>query len=138
MKAGSTTLRFIFVASIKLTGLNKLLKKFQRRPDEIQKLTAAAINIEAEIIMAKAKVLTPVDLGTLRSTGFVKPPKFRRSKISISLGFGGPAAEYALFVHEDLTANHVVGQAKFLEEPFKQSLSGMSTRIAKRVENGLT
>lgn len=126
------------MAKVKLVGLSKLLKKFQRRPEEILKLTAAAINIEAEIIMAEAKGLAPVDLGTLRASGFVKPPKFRRSKISISLGFGGPAAEYALFVHEDLTANHPVGQAKFLEQPFKKRLSGMSARIAKRIENGLT
>ena len=29
----------------------------------------------------------------------------------------GYAAEYAIFVHENLTAHHPVGQAKFLEEP---------------------
>jgi hypothetical protein len=47
-----------------------------------------------------------------------------------TIGFGGPAAKYAIIVHEDLNAHHVTGSAKYLEIPFKQAVKGMAKRIA--------
>lgn len=126
------------MAKLRIKGLKKIRDMFRRRPDQVQRLTALAINAEAESIITDAKELTPVDLGTLRSTGHVKPLKLSRNKITVSFGFGGPSAEYALFVHEDLNAFHDNGQAKFLSIPFSLHLPGMSKRIAKRVERGLT
>jgi hypothetical protein len=118
----------------RIKGLNRVKANLKKKPDAVKSALAAALNIEAEIIMSMAKALTPVDLGALRSSGHVKAPVFKRNKISVEIGFGGPAAPYAIFVHEDLTAAHPVGQAKFLEVPFKQQMSGLSNRIAKRLE----
>lgn len=118
--------------------MRRLQRKFKERPKEVLKLAAQSINVEAEAIMAEAKEITPVDLGALRASGLVMPVQFMPTKIRVAMGFGGPSAPYAIYVHEDLTANHPVGQAKFLEQPFRDRLPGMSKRIAERIERGLT
>jgi hypothetical protein len=47
---------------------------------------------------------------------------------------GGPAAPYAIYVHEDLEAIHPVGQAKFIESVLLESRPFMAARIAKRID----
>jgi hypothetical protein len=53
--------------------------------------------------------------------------------VSVRVEVGGPAAPYALLVHEDLTAHHPVGGAKYLERAAHARERGMGARIAKRV-----
>lgn len=79
---------------------------------------ASAMVVEQEKVMAQAKGLTPVDKGPLRASGTVLPPEVSGTTITVASGFGGAAKDYALTQHEDLTLNHTVGQAKFLEGPF--------------------
>lgn len=66
-------------------------------------------------LLPLAKERTPVDYGILRDSGLVKLPKITKDGVTVEIGFGGGAAHYALWVHEDLEAKHEVGQAKFLE-----------------------
>lgn len=61
------------------------------------------------------KPRTPVLTGALRASEFVDGPDFTSKVIEVSLNAGGPAAPYAWFVHENLDANHTVGQAKYIE-----------------------
>lgn len=109
---------------------------------------------EGERIMAASKPLVPVDTGALRSTGYVALPKIDGSRVSLEIGYGGPAGGnqqtgpfisprsgrtvlpgqpvgYAVVVHEDLTARHTVGQAKYLEKPFLEARRGQAERIAR-------
>src|SRR6059036_477727 len=73
-----------------------------------------------ETVMTDAKATyVPVDTGALRASGFVDGPD---AAGTVTLGFGGPAAPYAVIVHEDLTVTHKVGQAKYLETPLKLHL----------------
>lgn len=58
-------------------------------------------------LVAERKIMTPskrdhvpVDLGNLRDTGMVEPFKENGTIISVRLVYGGPAAPYALSVHE--------------------------------------
>lgn len=82
-------------------------------------------------IMAASQELVPVDTGNLRASGHVELPRQVAGEVQVVLGYGGPAgsgnfggttnpedAGYALRVHEDLQAHHVVGQAKFLEAAY--------------------
>lgn len=77
----------------------------------------AALYQEAQSIMSESKGLVPVDTGVLRASGSVDRPIDDGRTVSVTLGYGGAASEYAERVHEDLYANHVTGQAKFLEVP---------------------
>ena len=103
---------------------------------------------EATGIMESSRGLVPVDTGALRSSGYVKPPEQEGNRITVYLGYGGPAAQinpksgqstdgYALYVHENLDAVHKVGTAKYLEMPFDQAKSGMGNRIAVNMANDL-
>jgi hypothetical protein len=78
----------------------------------------------------------PEDTGTLKSSAFWKVE--RRTELAASswryrgiVGYGGngdpvnpktgrPASEYMVVVHEDLSAYHVKGKAKFLEDPLRE------------------
>lgn len=104
--------------------------------DRLRERAATALYQEAEIEMTEAKKRTPVDTGALRSSGFVEPPVASGDEISVRLGFGGPAAPYAIIVHEDLSALHPVGQAKFLESTILESAPYMAARVAKRLGLG--
>jgi len=49
--------------------------------------------------------IVPVDEGTLMSTGHVQTPRREGNKVKVTIGYGGPAAPYASFVHE-IDANY--------------------------------
>lgn len=98
----------------------------------------AALYREAEAVMTAAKTdYVPVDTGALRSSGVVEAPIIGATAASVRLGFGGPAAPYAVLVHEDLTKRHTVGQAKYLEIPLKARLSGMPAVLKQRVDDAV-
>lgn len=94
---------------------------------------AAAGRAELEVELTEARYRTPVATGALRASGYVAEPQITERQIDIEIGFGGPAAPYALYVHENLSAHHKVGQAKFLESVLMESAPFMAARIAERV-----
>jgi hypothetical protein len=65
------------------------------------------------------------------------------------VGFCGPAGAgnagetndedvgYAVYVHEDLSARHTKGKAKFLEDPLNRRLPEMARRLAERIRKRL-
>jgi hypothetical protein len=71
--------------------------------------------------MEEMKDITPVQYGTLRDSGQVDKPEWKAGVLTITLGFGGAAEEYAIYVHEDLEAFHAVGEAKFMEKIIKKN-----------------
>jgi hypothetical protein len=110
--------------------LSTRLREFRERmPLEL----AAALYQEAEIEMTEAKERTPVDTGALRSSGYVTPPSISGTRVTVELGFGGSAAPYAIYVHEDLDAFHTTGQAKYLESVLMESAPFIGERVAARL-----
>jgi hypothetical protein len=108
----------------------------QRLADETPQLVAGAMFEEAEAIITDAKRRTPVDTGALRNSGFVEAPNVSGREIEVRLGFGGPAAPYALFVHETLRATHHNGEAKFLENAMTEARADIAQRMVERVRRG--
>jgi hypothetical protein len=122
------------LASVRITGLDDLHRALrQAGPLALTALTAAAVQ-EQEQVITDAKTRTPVDTGTLRGSGTVLPPKVSGTQVEVTAGFGGAASDYAIYVHEDLTKNHPVGGAKFLEGAFLERVPGMPKRMARTVE----
>lgn len=134
--------------NIKFDGLEKMLGDLGRRAGATERGVASGLFMEAEETITAAKRLTPVDEGNLRASGHVQLPEISPGKVSVEMGFGGPAGSgnrgesnpeevgYAVRVHEDLTARHPVGQAKYLEAPLNERRSGMPRRIARRASRG--
>lgn len=112
--------------------LERLARDF---PDEV----ARALYAEAQEIRTVSMRRTPVDTGTLRASHMVSEPTIQGNTIEVRIGVGGPAAPYALYVHENLSARHGVGQAKFLESAVLEAMPTLARRIAARiaVERGL-
>lgn len=99
-------------------------------------------------IMAESQPLVPVDTSALRSSGYVLEPVYDISTVTVTLGYGGPAAKinpktgestdsYALTVHENLEAFHKVGTAQFLAMPFDQAKPGMVDRLATFIRSDM-
>lgn len=69
-----------------------------------------------QAIIADAVDLVPVDEGVLRDSAIVQEPVVNGDEVSVELGFGGAASDYAIEQHENLGLQHPNGgQAKFLE-----------------------
>lgn len=99
-------------------------------------MTAAvgAASQQLEAVMTTSKQLVPVDTGVLRSSGTVTQPRRTEEGVTIEIGYGGAAAPYATFVHEDLDAQHTIGQAKYLEEPLTAAIPDIVDAIAHAAE----
>lgn len=136
---------FMALTRITLSG-DKVIRQQLRRYGEVavQGLRRGLYQ-EAEKIMTASKELVPVDTGTLRASGHVQLPVQRGVRVSVDLGYGGPAGRgnlgasnrepvgYAVIVHEKLNVHHTVGQAKYLEVPLQRAKPGMSRRIADHI-----
>lgn len=122
-------------ALVDTDGIRRKIASLQRElPNEVGR----AIRVEAEIEATECKRRTPVDTGALRSTIHVEGPTTEAGgSISCAIVAGGPAADYAIHVHENLEAHHPVGQAKFIEEPLRESAPFLPGRIAKRLRDAI-
>jgi hypothetical protein len=56
----------------------------------------------------------------------------KNAEASIRVGFNAP---YALIVHEDLTAHHTNGVAKFLEIPLRQNRAKYAAIVTRMIKN---
>lgn len=121
-KGGDTVMR-----ALRLLG--------EKAPDGMGK----ALYQEGNDILRAAKVLTPVDTGVLKGSGFVNRPEVTGAEVSVTLGFGGAASAYAEVQHEELSYYHKPPtQAKYLEQPFTDAVnSGMEQRIARKLQQEL-
>lgn len=134
----------------KLKGSKAMQRKIQRIASSNVDRIATALRIEAELIMTKSKQKhVPVDLGTLRSSGFVNDVERSGRDLSVTLGYGGAASAYALAVHEHpssasppswqgksaMSINwRIEGRGpKYLEFPLMQAVPTMLGRMAKRL-----
>ena len=115
-----------------LDGAEGLQAVLSALAGEATQAAAAALYQEAETIMTASKEIVPVDTGVLRGTGQVTPLEIHGTLVEVILGYGGPAAPYAIVVHEDFMARHKEGQqAKYLEQPMLEAAQGMEGRLAE-------
>lgn len=133
----------------KLTGVAEMARRVQAISSKLPYSVGAAIYHEANIEMTEAKRRCPRSPGggTLRASGHVQDPEYLGTNISVTLGFGGAASDYAVAVHEHLSEHSppswrgkedldwtIPGTGpKFLEGPLKESKPFMAARIAKRI-----
>lgn len=119
-----------------LKGYAQMQAKINRLMKNLPHEGAAALYTEAQIEATESRRRTPVDRGNLRASHFVMPPVIKRwsGDAFVTIQVGGPAAPYAVFVHENLDAHHKVGQAKFLESTLRESAPYMGERVAARID----
>jgi hypothetical protein len=119
---------------ISTTGLKETMAALSEMSGDLTGRVAQAFEEIVEETMTKAKEQTPVDTGALRASGHTSVT-FSGSKIEAQLGFGGQAGSedvgYAWYVHEDLEKKHIVGKAKFLEDPVTEATENLDEQIAQ-------
>lgn len=112
----------------------RILNLIRALPDELERAAIA----EFSEVLELAKDRTPVEFGNLKDSGVIVGLKTQGSNdVGAQISFGGtePSSEYAIFVHEDLNANHPRGgQAKFLESAVLDKMDGMASRVANRIK----
>lgn len=125
--------------AVKIEGLKEMRAKLSNLARKYPKKAKAALVMWGERVMTRSKdEFVPVDLGTLRSSGHVKPHSGK--KIGIDLAYGGPAEAYAIVQHENPDFQHTVGEDKYLEKPLLEAASTFEedmTALAKMDEGDL-
>lgn len=117
--------------STEIKGLDVALAKLSKFKGRIEQIAKSELFKEGEGVMAMSKeAFVPVDQGPLRASGQVDPPVVSGNSVTVTLGYGNSAVDYATIVHEDLNAFHPGGgQAKYLEEPLKMAIPGVKSRM---------
>lgn len=118
--------------------LSSIITAMPHLAGTIKREIAKEVNIWAEEVMTISKQdFVPVDTGNLRASGHVIPPDPAMEPMVVTLAFGGPSADYALEVHENLEVHHNVGQAKYLEAPFYERLPQLQPNINEAVNRAV-
>ena len=98
----------------------KNIKTLLRKLDALEKgyskglergLLKAGLKLQRE-----AQKLVPIDTGALKASARTELDK-TSAKMNVTVMF---TQYYAIWVHEDLTSYHPVGQAKYLETPYRR------------------
>lgn len=123
---------------IEVTGLKEAARAIEEFGHSWPKATAKFLYQEMEIEMAESKQIVPLDEGPLRASGSVEPPVITPTEVVVELGYGGPAAPYAIKQHEDPDLIHPNGREwKYLERPLMESAPHLPDRIGRRLLNWL-
>lgn len=120
-------------AAFDIVGLDKVGRELEKLASDLGKAVGVALHAEANIEMTEAKRRCPVDTGALRSSGHVVTMHDAGRISEVRLVFGGPAAGYALYVHENQEAFHKTGRSKFLESTLLESAPYLAQRVAARM-----
>lgn len=133
--------------TVRLKGLGELQAAFTRAGRLAPSLAAKALFEEASVTFALTQEVVPVRFGVLKASGKVHPPTVLGSVAVVDITYGGPGAEYALFVHEippsrggrwNTGATHdYPTRWKYLERPVKVRAKDMASRMTGRVVNML-
>ena len=97
------------------------------------KAVEKALHQEASGIKDKIHDRTPVDKGPLRGSLDLQTERKPR-EIKATLQVGGPAAPYAVRVHEDASMSHDVGEAFFMKNEIDAQRAKFSGNLAKRIK----
>lgn len=74
----------------------------------------------------------PLDTGALRSSGAVQIEQ-TATAVTVTLGYGGSASQYAVAVHEQ-NKNYKGGRKwKYLEDPIKANLDEVNRQLAEDI-----
>ena len=139
-------------ASMTFDGVDKVLANLRAMQEKAPQVVAGALREEAVDILAVSKSRVPVDFGILKASATGPVMKVQGGEVSAEIGYGGPAAPYALAVHENPRAGKTggispsgrpyrhwaqTGEWKYLERPMLEAQNGFLSRMAERIKRRL-
>ena len=100
---------------MKIIGMAGVLKNLSRSHEKIGKALEAGLITGASFLLRESKLVCPVDTSNLKNGGRVRNIGGKGFKADLVVEY---LADYAVMVHENLSARHKEGkQAKYLEYP---------------------
>ncbi len=116
--------------------IQMLADALKRIPSHMTNILEKSLYEEANIIFNESQKLVPVDTGALKTSGFVHAPRRENNRVFVRVTYGGSAAHYALYVHENLYARHTAPtQAKYLETPLYRQLPVIVRNLTIRINH---
>jgi hypothetical protein len=111
--------------------MDKVMNSLFMLIDHVDRGTKKATLAAVKDIYNRSQQLVPRDTNTLANSGYYQVNGNYRVGFTGEVGYGGngdpvnpksgqKASEYMIQVHEDLSAHHNTGQAKFLEDAIKE------------------
>lgn len=119
------------------TGIRQLELELKKQVRQIKNATSEGLSAAAQHLLNQSLPLVPVDTGRLRASGKVTEASPLTKYVSYQAFDPNSGYEYAPIQHESLNYKHKVGQAKYLEDPFRIELNNMVDIIAKYAEKGI-
>jgi hypothetical protein len=117
------------------------LRSLLSKAKNATQILARALYEEGNEIFNESQRLVPVVTGALAGSGRVTSPSVNATAVEVTIGYGGAAAPYAIYVHEMTELNHkyagaknASAQAKFLEEPALKAAETLDAKLASRIE----
>lgn len=104
---------------------------------QILQAMAAGMYLATNNIAVTSMRNTPVDFGVLKGSHYVTLPQNDGKNIRVEIGVGGPAASYAVKVHE-LDRPHKVGESKFLEKAIHQHTGGIQEEVRQLASRAMS
>lgn len=124
-------------ADVQWSGVDELQDLLTKMTKLARDGMRAGLHEAASDIMDEAKERAPLDMGDLRGSGYVGHPKQEGTEISVPIGFGGPAAPYAVVQHEREDFNHDVGEAKYLEKAIDNQIGEAGAKVGAAVAEAI-
>lgn len=117
-----------------VSGIEELRRKLESLGASANKMVSAALYQEATVIKEAAVQRCPKDKGILRNSHGVTLPKGAGLETSVTIFAGGGPAPYGIYVHENLTARHPIGEAKWLERTVHAAAQDLAERVSRRID----
>lgn len=119
---------------MQIIGIKQLTKKLQDNGKSKGKGMRKGLYRAGLMLQRASQKLVPIDTSNLKNSASTRMEGQGLSS-SVIIGYG---TEYAIFVHENLEAQHKVGQAKYLEQPLREMKSELQAEIKAGLrEDGL-
>ncbi len=96
----------------------------------------AGMFAEAVLIEQESRNRTPVLTGALRASHETMEPEINGDRILVRIVVGGPAAPYAVEVHEKVEIPHRNGRSKFLQSAMEEAAESYFSRSLDRATEG--
>lgn len=117
------------------------MEELRKKAGEVNVMLQETVNEVMQSVFDLSQQLVPVKTGRLKGSGTLtlKEPNPRDDEIEASISYGDEdQIDYAVFVHEDLLADHKFPtQAKFLEIPLTRAEEEILPLIDKRLRGML-
>lgn len=118
----------------KVTNIDVVLRAIGKLRGNVEVAIAPALTKCGNAILKKSQVYVPVDTTALKKSGKVEVAGVGKGT-KVTVGYGGPDAPYALYVHEDPGAKHAAPTCfKYLTRAVSETRGTCANLLKREME----